>query len=115
QTRDHSLTQVAVDTGDIKPSKMRFHKDRNKLTKALGIQSNLNVKERYDPIEMMPGDSILMCTDGFWEYIDEKQMCKTLKKTDTAQEWMNTMLRVISKNIRKGNDNLTAIVAKIID
>ena len=52
----------------------------------------------------------MLCSDGFWELIDEKQMCKLLKNSSTVEEWMQAMVEVIKQNgIGKNMDNYTAI------
>lgn len=113
QSRDHSMTQLSVDMGEIRKSRMRFHEDRNKLTKVLGLSEGLNINDFFEPLELRPGDAFLMCTDGFWEYIDERHMIKFLKKSDTPQQWMRAMLEVIARNVKGNNDNLSAICAMV--
>jgi serine/threonine protein phosphatase PrpC len=36
QTKDHSVSQIAVDVGEITADQIRFHSDRSKLIKVLG-------------------------------------------------------------------------------
>ena len=51
-----------------------------------------------------------MCTDGFWELIEEKEMQKTLKKSKSPQEWLDTMAEMIRKNgAGYDMDNYTAL------
>lgn len=113
QSRDHSLTQMSVDMGEIARSRMRFHEDRNRLTKVLGLNETLRVGEVFEPVAVEAGDAFLMCTDGFWEYVDEHHMQKLLRRSDTPQQWMESMLRIISGNIKGDNDNLSAVCAMI--
>ncbi|MBQ2901641.1 MAG: serine/threonine-protein phosphatase [Agathobacter sp.] len=109
QSRDHSVTQACVDLGEIKPDEIRFHQDRNKLTKALGLKSEISVSQRFDPIEIKCGDSFLLCSDGFWEYIYEDEMIKCLCKSNTPQEWFTQMLDIVKKRVKKCYDNISAI------
>lgn len=113
QSHDHSLTQLAVDMGEIKPSAMRFHEDRNKLTKVLGLSENLRIAENFSAFAVEEGDAFLLCSDGFWEYIEEKQMQKILRKSETPQQWMSGMLKEISHNVKEHNDNLSAVCVMV--
>ena len=109
QSRDHSLTQVGVDMGEISPDEMRFHEDRNKLTKVLGLNDNIRITENFEPFKIEREDAFLLCSDGFWEYIREEQMKKMYVCSNNPQKWMNRMLREVSKNISEKNDNLSCI------
>ena len=52
----------------------------------------------------------LLCSDGFWEYIDEKHMEKTLKRAKTPEIWLAKMQKIVQKNGKNNNmDNYTAI------
>lgn len=113
QSRDHSMTQVAVDMGEIKKSAMRFHGDRNKLTKVLGLSESLRINEHFEPFEICAGDAFLLCSDGFWEYIEEKQIQKTLRMSETPHKWLDAMLKIISGRVGANNDNLSAVCALV--
>lgn len=60
--------------------------------------------------------SFLLCSDGFWELIDEKQMSKTLKKADSPQQWLAAMEEIILANGKGTNmDNYSAIAVFVRD
>ena len=51
-----------------------------------------------------------MCTDGFWELINEQQMVETLKNAKSVEEWMNSMVEIVMENGKDVNmDNNSAI------
>lgn len=109
QSKDHSVTQACVDMGEIKPEQMRFHPDRNMLTKALGLKNEIHVSQKFEPLEIRCNDAFLMCSDGFWEYVNEKEMIECLNKSDTPQQWIDRMLKIVNKRIKPKNDNMSAI------
>lgn len=109
QSRDHSVTQACVDLGEIKPAQMRFHQDRNKLTKALGLKTEIHVSQRFEPIKIKCEDSFLLCSDGFWENIYEDEMIECLCKSNTPQEWVGQMLDIVKKRVKKCHDNISVI------
>lgn len=109
-TKDHSVPQMLANAGQIKESEIRFHKDRNRLLQVLG---NREAPLRYsvsDEIALSGVPAVLMCTDGFWEWITESEMCALLKKADSAGEWLSLMEKIVAEK-GHGNqmDNYSAI------
>lgn len=107
QTFDHSIPQMDVLRGNITPEQIRFHPNRNKILRALGIDGIDSEITRNNDIR--PGDAFLLCSDGFWEYVTEPEMCIDLAKSGSAESWMNLMLSRIGHRIEPDNDNLSAI------
>jgi serine/threonine protein phosphatase PrpC len=107
QTFDHSIPQMDVLRGVITPAQIRFHKNRNKILRALGIENT--APEISGREKLMPGDALLLCTDGFWEYVTEAEMCEDITKSHTAEEWVKFMLGRLGSRISENTDNLSAI------
>lgn len=114
QTLDHSVPQMLVKIGEITEKDIRNHPDRSRLLKVLGVEWD---RPKYDIVEGVPieeGDSYLMCSDGFWELIDEKQMIACMKKAKTVDEWMSYMKEiVIATGEGRNMDNFSAIAVWI--
>ncbi|MGN1339487.1 MAG: PP2C family protein-serine/threonine phosphatase [Oscillospiraceae bacterium] len=115
QTKDHSVCQAAVELGQLDPEQIRFSEDRSRLLKALGSEERLNLRQGYDPIAIQPGDSFLICSDGFWEYVHEQDMeCDRLKST-TSAEWLRRMVKRRLLSCGDGGDNYTAVCGIFTD
>ena len=108
QSLDHSASQMAVSVGEITLDQIRHHEDRNVLTRALGVDEN--VKVDIDTFSYDQVDAMILCTDGFWEYVYEEDMLKTLSNSKNPDVWLYKMREVLGKNISIGNDNNTAII-----
>lgn len=109
QTRDHSVSQMAVMMGEITPEEIRFHEDRNRVLRALGGDNAR--PELSETITLNRGeDAFLLCTDGFWEYVYETEMEDTLALAKDPQQWLDAMLKIHGTRIPEGNDNFTAAV-----
>lgn len=107
---DHSVPQMLVLAKDIKEKEIRNHPDRNKLLKVMGIDWEKPEFEIQKPLTRDDCQAILMCSDGFWELITEKEMCALLKKSISVKEWVEAMVQIVQKNgIGKNMDNNTAI------
>ncbi len=62
------------------------------------------------PIERSGNEAFLLCSDGFWEWIEEKQMQSLLKKASSSENWIKQMKETVQKNgMGKGMDNYSAI------
>ena len=109
QTLDHSASQLAVSVGEITPSQIRHHIDRNVLLRALGAVENLKVDTTEFSNDSI--DSILLCTDGFWEYVLEEDMLETLEQSAQPGKWLCKMKEIHDKRVPKKHDNHTAVAA----
>lgn len=112
QTKDHSLSQVAVDMGQINLRDIRTHKDQNKLTRVLGNDYYIEPDCETIATPLEAGDAIIMCTDGFWEYVYEEEMEKALEICATPQQALEKLEILLLSRIGKYNDNYSAIIAK---
>lgn len=115
QTKDHSLAQLAVDSGQIELKDIRTHKDQNKLTRVLGSDYYVNpdIKVINKPLKV--GDCFVLCTDGFWEYVYENEMEEDLKSSKTPQEAIDKMEARLLDRITRYNDNYSAIVVMVVN
>ncbi len=114
RTTDHSVVQMLALAGEIKEKEIRRRPDRNKLLRALGNQCDelkfdISKFDRTDDIR-----AVLLCSDGFWEYIDERHMSKALKLSSKPQEWLERMENIVLKNGKNKNmDNYSAIAVML--
>jgi PPM family protein phosphatase len=65
QTKDHSRVQMLVDTGRIREEAIAAHPDRNKIFNCLGSMLPPQVDLSRKTV-LQPGDTLLLCSDGFW-------------------------------------------------
>lgn len=105
QTIDHSASQMAVNLGRITAEQIRGHEDRSILTRALG---NEDVKIDITVIDNLVYDRILICSDGFWEYVIEEEMIRAIIY-DNPKDWLNKMIRYRNEKAPINCDNNTAI------
>lgn len=112
RTMDHSVPQMLAVAGEIKEKEIRHHPDRNKLLHALGAECDelkIDIKSYDHPDDVC---AILLCSDGFWEYIEDKQMKSTLFWSKTPEDWLNRMEKIVLKQGKgKNMDNYSAVAA----
>ena len=112
-SKDHSVSQMSVDMGEMSFDDIRFDADRNKLLKVLGEKTGNEIGTVYKPVPCKKGDAFLLCSDGFWEYVLEEEMEIDLSKSKTAKEWIEFMVVRLLLKFSSANDNFT-VVAGII-
>lgn len=110
RTLDHSVPQMLVLAGKIKEKKIRGHADRNRLLRVMGVEWDEPQYEISSPMQRLGGEAFLLCTDGFWEWIEEKTMQHFLKKADSPTEWLSLMEKaVLKQGSGKQMDNYSAV------
>jgi len=107
QSADHTVSQMAVNAGEISVADIRTHIDRNKLTNALG--SGRAAIPDMTELYAKDGDAFLLCSDGFWEYVLESEMCEDLSASKNADEWLCKMRDKLESRLTPTSDNHSAI------
>lgn len=98
RTGDHSIPQMLVMTREIKESEIRRHPDRNILLRVMGVEWEKPMYELMRPIDLSACDGFLLCSDGFWELIEETDMTEALHTSASAEEWLEKMIRIVSSH-----------------
>jgi serine/threonine protein phosphatase PrpC len=110
RTLDHSVPQMLVNTGEIEEKDIRFHEDRNRLTRVMGMEWDTPRYSLSEEVTIAPPTSFLLCSDGFWELIDEQEMFRQLRRSATPEEWLDRMEQIVLQNgSSKRMDNYSAI------
>lgn len=107
-TEDHSVAFMSFLAKEIRYSQIRFSPDQNKLLHSLSSGQTFK-PQISDIVALPPKSSFLLCSDGFWEYVDEDFMEKTRKKSHTPREWLSVMLNERKRNAPPNADNYSAI------
>ncbi len=109
-TRDHSKLQNLIDNKLIKPSEESDFQDRHIITKALGIQSN--VEPGIQTVNLKDKDLFILCSDGIYVHNSNEEILANIKQNKGN---LQKICHVLKENCyEKGaTDNLTAIAVKI--
>lgn len=114
RTLDHSIPQMLAIRGEIKECEIRNHPERNTLLRVMGVEWEERMFEVIEPVALRKSQAFLLCSDGFWELIEEDEMCQLLEKAETVDEWLYTMTDVVKENGKGRNmDNYSAIAVWI--
>ena len=107
-TPDHSWVAEEVARGALSPEEARKHPRRNLITRAIGIGPS--VEPHTFAAELEQGDILLLCSDGLHGLVGDEQIGAVLsgKEPKEAADALVDMA-----NAAGGNDNITAVVARV--
>jgi protein phosphatase len=110
-SRDHSYVGDLVAAGEITAEQARSHPQRNIVTRALGIDPNVDV----DAWEMTPhqGDRFLICSDGLVDDVEDADILQVLTMLEDPQQATDVLVRMA--NDAGGHDNISVIVVDVVD
>ena len=115
RTLDHSIPQMLAIANEIDESEIRNHPERNYVLRVLGIDWEEPMYEIRKPIPLRKCQAVLLCSDGFWELIDESEMCRALEDSSTARDWLDMMVKAVKTNgTEKNMDNNSAIAVRML-
>jgi serine/threonine protein phosphatase PrpC len=109
-TRDHSLLQEQIDSGLITPEQARLSRNKNLVTRALGVDPGV-VPEIRD-YDVQAGDVYLLCSDGLPDMVEDEDIAMTLSSLSSSPESCAERL-VDMANDAGGRDNISVVLIKI--
>lgn len=113
-TKDHSVVQQWADWGIITEAEMKTHPDRNKITNCLGGVEDMFYVEVSPGVETLDGDTLLLCSDGFWSPLTEEELSK-LPSSQSLRNLLSELVEVAVLREAARADNTTAVAARLGD
>ncbi len=114
-TADDSVVQRLVDAGLITPQQAEVHPQKNQLIAALGIEDDVEPHTLAQPAAVEEGDAFLLCSDGWWDSLDEEGVSAALAGAATPDDWLALMQQRIEARALPRQDNFSAIGVWIDD
>jgi protein phosphatase len=109
-TRDHSLLQEQIDSGQITPDQARYSLNKNLVTRALGIEAI--VPADISEFRVEAEDIYLLCSDGLTDMVDTDVVHGILDEQRDALEAAAVQLIELA-NQNGGRDNISVILAHV--
>ena len=107
-TRDHSYVQEMLESGKLTPEEAAKHPQKNLITRALGVDPRLQAE--YTNCTVVPGDILLLCTDGLSNTVDRESITQTLLNVS----FYDAPERLVKQAMAGGSqDNITALLIGI--
>jgi protein phosphatase len=107
-TEDHTLIAWQIKQGIISPAEAKISPFKNVITRAIGNHEYVEVDTAI--IDIRPGDSYLLCSDGLHGYLaaDEIPEIVALGGDAAVERFIETA------NDRGGRDNITAVLVELL-
>jgi serine/threonine protein phosphatase PrpC len=123
-TTDHTWVQEAIEHGIIQPEQARNHPRAHVIRQYLGSRKAVepDFRLRLRPGEsdqqalknqgmiLLPGDQLLLCSDGLTDLVDEHEILDALQK-ENLEPAVHSLVALA--NIRGGHDNITIVALKM--
>lgn len=104
-THDHSQVEELIARGLLHRKDAKNHPMSNAITRAIGVSSHLELDSEM--IEVQPGDTFMLCSDGLYNEVSVKKIEKVLANencSDAAEQLLEAALQ------HGARDNVTLIV-----
>jgi len=109
-TEDHTLVQELVRAGRLAPEDAEAHPQRHVLTRAVGVEAEVDFASRVDSLE--PGDVLLLTSDGLHGCVTASELIEAAGRSATDAPGACAAL-VARGNARGGPDNLSVVVVHV--
>ena len=112
-TRDHDLLQewmVEVNAGRMSYEQAISSPDGRKLTSFIGMGKLRHIGYNDSPLQLCPGDRILLMSDGVYGTVSNDEMVQILKTNPNVQDAADAVSRKIEAAKRRHQDNYTVMI-----
>jgi serine/threonine protein phosphatase PrpC len=108
-TRDHTMVDEQVRLGVMSRATAANHPNRHKLTRSLG--SEMFVAADTITVNIMPGDVLLLCSDGLHGYVSDSAVEEVLNAAPNLQQAADAL--VATANAAGGHDNVSVQIIRV--
>lgn len=110
-TKDHSLLQEQIDSGMISLEDARFSKNKNLVTRAVGIDENVIPEIHVYDVQI--GDIYLLCSDGLNDMVEDADIESVMYAMQGNLPLASEQL-IQMANDNGGRDNVSVMLVKIL-
>ena len=110
-THDHSYVEELVEKGELERGSADYLMKKNIITRAVG--SEMDVEADYFEVDLLPGDQILLCSDGLTNMVDDDTIFSIISGGGSLNYKARTL--VMTANENGGNDNIAVILVKFTE
>lgn len=108
-TEDHTYVNELLKSGAITQEEAESHNQRNLITRAIG--ADVFVKSDFYRIPVQEDDILMLCSDGLYGEVSEKQIIEILSKDESLP---NTCTILVDAAIEAGGrDNITVVLVRV--
>lgn len=112
RTRDHTPVAELLAAGLITQREARRHPMRNHVSQCLGSAANPPEVALGPAVPLQPGDTLLLCSDGFWSPLGEHRLLE-LPRAEHLAATLETLALTAEQLTHPNSDNVTAIACRL--
>jgi len=112
RTQDDSFVEQLYQKGEISMDKLDGHPMRNYVTQCIGLMESEPKVSVSKGVDLQVGDILLLCSDGFWEPLDDAQIGANIVAKGVKDSITDLATRAEQASYPR-SDNTTAIALKI--
>jgi PPM family protein phosphatase len=109
-TTDHTLVEQLIREGRISREQAATHPQRSVITRAIGVDAEVDV-DSFPPLELEPGDQILLCSDGLTGPVSDEQITTILHDTDDGDAACAALIDAAKEG--GAPDNVTVVLLRV--
>ena len=107
-TQDHSMVAELQRQGVLTAQEARRHPYRNVITRALGTAGY--VEADILSLDLLPGDCVLLCSDGLTGMVDDERLCALLAREPLLEVAADALLEAALT--AGGRDNVSLLLLR---
>ena len=108
-SKDHSFVQEQIDQGLITLAEARNHPMRNIILRAVGVMDSVALDLVRG--KAIPGDLLLLCSDGLTDMVDDTLILEVLSSTIVLSQKAEKLVELAKS--AGGYDNVTVVLSQV--
>ncbi len=109
RTEDHSVAQLKVRRGELRPDQLADDPDQHKLLRGLGGVEPPKVEHGF--AQLRSGQAFVLCSDGVWEYLTTSELSALARRRDQRAALDQALSLAVSRGGQQA-DNAALILAR---
>lgn len=109
-SEDHTVVHEMICRGLLTADEAHNHPERSVLARAMGTRESIEVAVGAAPINLAPGDRLLVCSDGLHDLLTDAEIAACARET-VVPDSAASLLRVALE--RGGFDNISMVLLEM--
>ncbi len=108
-SHDHTFVNEMVKAGEMTAEQAKTDPRRNLITRAVGTEEDVRPDSLV--IDIFPGDTVLLCSDGLSNYISDEELLAGIQSENSLESKCETFVEYAKQ--KGGNDNISVILVSV--
>jgi len=114
RTRDHTAIEALLQDGLISEDEIPGHPMRHYVEFCLGGAPERPLITLSEPVTLVPGDMLLLCSDGLWSGADDATLAAGPQQGMSLADWLSRTAGRAVRACTPYSDNTTAAALRVL-